>query len=377
MGTFRLLLTVTCLAAASAVTAAAADLDPLIETLLAVGPRGAGNAEASRAWEQLARADAEHLPAVLEALDGAGPLAANWIRCGVDAIAERQLRSDGKLPVAELERFVRDTEHAPRARRLAYEWLMRADPTAPDRLIPGMLNDPSVEMRRDAVARLIGEATQVSELSEPAKAVPLYREALTAARDVDQIRVLAGRLKDAGEEVSLPRHFGFITRWKLVGPFDNTDEKGYGAAYPPEERVDPDAAIAGKHGQVKWIDHRSDHEYGQVDFNKAVGEEKNVVGYAMTEFVAEREQEVDLRVASDNAVKLWLNGKLIDEHDVYHSGIQFDQYTSRGVLRPGRNVILVKVCQNDQPQDWARDWSFRLRVCDQTGGAVLSADRQQ
>jgi hypothetical protein len=376
MGAFRLLLTVTCLAAAHAGTADAADLDPLLETLLAVGPKGAGNAEASRAWEQLALADAEHLPTILRALDDAGPLAANWIRCAVDAIAERQLDSGGKLPEAKLEWFVRDTGHAPRARRLAYEWLVRADPTAPDRMIPGMLNDPSVEMRREAVARLIDQAAELAERGGPAEAVPRYRKALTSARDVDQIRLLAARLKDAGEDVHLPRHFGFVTRWKLIGPFDNTDEKGFATAYAPEKQVDLEAAHPGKHGQVKWIDCQSDHEYGRVDFNKAIGEEKNVVGYALTEFVAKREQEVDLRAASDNAVKLWLNGKLIGEHDVYHSGTQFDQYTSRGVLRPGRNLILVKVCQNDQPQDWARDWSFQLRVCDRTGGAILSADRK-
>ena len=138
-----------------------------------------------------------------------------------------------------------------------------------------------------------------------------------------------------------------------------------------------EAKYPGKSGDVTWIDHRSGHEYGRVDLNKALGEGKNVVGYAMAEFVADRRQEVDLRVASDNAVKLWLNGTLIDEHEVYHSGSQFDQYTGRGVLQPGRNVILVKVCQNDQPQDWARSWSFQLRVCDRAGGAVLSTDRQQ
>jgi hypothetical protein len=52
-----------------------------------------------------------------------------------------------------------------------------------------------------------------------------------------------------------------------------------------------------------------------------------------------------------------------------------DQYVSPAVLRPGRNVILVKVCQNEQTQSWAREWSFQLRVCDATGGAVLSSGR--
>ncbi len=42
-----------------------------------------------------------------------------------------------------------------RSRRLAFEWLTKIDPAAPGRLIPGFLNDPSLELRREAVARLI------------------------------------------------------------------------------------------------------------------------------------------------------------------------------------------------------------------------------
>jgi hypothetical protein len=82
-------------------------------------------------------------------------------------------------------------------------------------------------------------------------------------------------------------------------------------------------------------------------------------------------------MGSANAVKLWLNGRLIDQHHAYHSGSAMDQFISGVVLQPGRNVILVKICQNEQTQDWAADWSFQLRVCDPLGRAVLSADRDQ
>ncbi len=70
--------------------------------------------------------------------------------------------------------------------------------------------------------------------------------------------------------------------------------------------------------------------------------------------------------------RVYLNGKLIDEHRVYHSGCEWDQYVSRGVLRPGRNALLVKCCQNEQKQDWAVHWRFQFRVCDQRGKPVLS-----
>jgi hypothetical protein len=47
-----------------------------------------------------------------------------------------------------------------------------------------------------------------------------------------------------------------------------------------------------------------------------------------------------------------------------------DQYLARGKLKAGRNELLVKVCQNEQSEDWAQDWKFQLRICDASGGAV-------
>src|SRR5262249_30417453 len=129
------------------------DSGALLARIKAVGSEGAGNAEASRAWSELVRRGPGVLPSVLAAWGADNPGAAHWLRTLVDAIAEREVRVGRPLPAAVLEAFVRDTRHAGLARRLAYEWLVRADPTAPGRLLPGMLHDPSAELRRDAVAR--------------------------------------------------------------------------------------------------------------------------------------------------------------------------------------------------------------------------------
>jgi hypothetical protein len=351
------------------------DITPLIEELLAAGPHGAGSTEAAAAWEELARADPKFLPDLLAAIDDAGPVAANWLRTAVEAIAQRTLNEGAMLPVAELERFVLDKTHQPRSRRLAYELLVRADPSTPDRMLPGLLDDPSVEIRRDAVARLIGDAVQAADSSEAAKAMRLYRRALAAARDRDQIELLAERLRKAGEKVDLASHFGFLLRWKLIGPFDNTGEKGFDVAYPPERELDFSASYDGKHGTVRWMDHVTGDDYGKVDLNRAFAEEKAVVAYGAAEFISDGARDVQFRIASPNANRLWLNGTLIDGHNIYHAGSQFDQYVAQVRLNPGRNTILIKVCQNEQTQDWARDWEFQFRVCDATGGAILSTDR--
>jgi hypothetical protein len=108
-----------------------------------------------------------------------------------------------------------------------------------------------------------------------------------------------------------------------------------------------------------------------VDLNKAIGPVKGAVAYAYAEFASDSEQPAEVRLSSVNAVKLWLNGELLLAKEVYHSGTALDQYRVRATLREGTNTILLKVCQNEQTQPWAQDWSFRLRICDKVGTAIL------
>lgn len=362
------------LAATSRSFSSDTSIGPLLAQLKAVGPQNPGQREASVAWRRLAAADVSELPSVLAALDDAGPLAANWIAPAVDAIVERAENRGAPLPREALERFLFDTNHAPRARRLAYEILLRGDPALADRVLPKMLDDPSLEMRRDAVARVIAEADRLAaaEPVDNSKTVATYRKALDSARDLDQVNHVAAQLRHFGEKVDLARHFGFITDWKLIGPFDNRDKKGFAAVYPPEHGVDLAATLAGKNGDVKWRPYVTTDEFGQVDLNKAINKELGVVAYALAEFDSPKSQPIELRLATENACKLWLNGKLLFENEVYHSFTAMDQFICRGELKAGRNLILVKICQNEQTEDWAQIWQFQLRVCDALGKAVLS-----
>jgi len=361
-------------------TIADGELAAALKTLKAVGPEGAGTPKATKAWLKISTASATDLPAILVAFDDAGPLAANWLRAAVDAIAERQLREGEPLPAAELEAFIRDTEHAPRARRLAFEWLAKFDATAPDRMIPGFLNDPSVELRRDAVARLLEEATALSKAERHDNAREIFGKALSGARDLDQVKQLKAELEKLGQKVELPLHFGFIVEWMLIGPFDNTGEKGIDVAYAPEESIDLDAEYDGKPQdgkprRVRWIEHATADEYGIVDLNQVLGKANGVLAYAYADFESDQERPAELRLGRDDAAKIWLNGEMVHEHRVYHSGIDMDQYTARGTLNKGRNRILLKICQNEQKEEWAQNWGFQLRVCDAAGTAILSKGR--
>jgi len=174
-----------------------------------------------------------------------------------------------------------------------------------------------------------------------------------------------------GEPVDLTAQFGFITRWKLIGPFDNSGGAGFQTAYPPEKNVDPTPTYQGKKNQsLKWKEQTTADPYGIVDLNKALGKHMGATGYAFAAVDSSQDRPVQLRAGSNNAVKIFLNGRQIYFREEYHHGMRMDQHVGHGTLKAGRNEILVKVCQNEQTEDWAQLWSFQLRLCDDLGGPV-------
>src|SRR5262249_4435543 len=82
------------------------------------------------------------------------------------------------------------------------------------------------------------------------------------------------------------------------------------------------------------------------------------------------DRPIEIRAASNNAIRIWLNGKEVFFREEYHHGMEIDQHVGKGTLVKGKNQILIKVCQNEQTDTWAERWSFQLRVCDALGAAV-------
>lgn len=353
------------------VTGLAASIDDQLKAIKAVGAEGKGHSAAIAAVKELSRGQADSLIPILKAFEDANPLATNWLRGAFDAVAEREWKQSHKLPASELEAFVKDTSRNPEARRLAYEWLVKVDPSVSDRVIPGMLRDSSPEFRRDAVQRLLDRAVKAQEGDKKSEAIALYREALSGAIDDDQVKAIVKPLRELGETVDLQKHFGFLTEWQLIGPFDNTDKKGFDVAYPPEMKIDLTAKYPGKTGEVAWERYTTEDEYGVLNIAKKTAPHKGAVTYGYTTFTTDKPRSIEIRLGTPNAWKLWVNGELVFARDEYHRGTQLDQYKVRAKLKSGTNAILMKVCQNEQTEEWAQDWKYQLRICDSAGAAIL------
>lgn len=346
-----------------------------IEAMKAVRNEGAGNEAAAEAWKQVIQGDAGMVVPLLEAMGDANGLASNWLVSAAQAVVDRELGNGNALPLDAIGAFLMDTRQDPDARRLAFEIIERVDPDTAAKLVPGMLSDPSNALRRDAVAGLLAQGKALRDGEKAAGASILYRQALGAARDIDQVEEASKALRELNQEVNLPEHFGFLMHWSVIGPFDNTDRKGFDTVFPPENEIDLDATYDGKGSKVSWSTLTSTDDYGMVDVNKAYGELKEVTAYTYTEYESPTDQPAELRLGCKNAWKIWVNGALIFGRDEYHRGMRIDQYKLPVSLKKGKNTILVKVCQNEQTEDWTVQWQFQLRVCDATGTALLASNR--
>ena len=179
-------------------------------------------------------------------MDQANPLAENWLRGAFEAIADRNLKAGRRCPRQELEQFALDRTHAPQSRKLAFDWLVRIDPTATDRLVPGMLDDPSPEFRREAVQRLIDAAEQGCRSKRRRE----EQGTLTGRRFKRPLiptswiwRSTSSR--KMGEKPDLKRQLGLLNNWWLIGPFDHREGIGFDAVYPPETEIDLQEEIRG------------------------------------------------------------------------------------------------------------------------------------
>jgi hypothetical protein len=224
-------------------------------------------------------------------------------------------------------------------------------------------------MRRDAIAAAIEKATPLVK-EKPEAAKEQFQKLFVASRDLDQAELLAKKLKELKADADLATHFGVISKWHLIGPFDSTRGAGYGKSFDPEAKIDLKATLEGKDGKVKWQEHTTTDNLGAVDLNKVLGKFKDSVAYAYTVVESDKERAVEIRLGCISAIKVFVNGKEVFAREEYHHGQRFDQYLGLATLKAGKNEILVKVCQNNQTEEWAQAWSFQLRICDATGGAV-------
>jgi alpha-L-rhamnosidase/Glycosyl hydrolase 2 galactose-binding domain-like len=185
-----------------------------------------------------------------------------------------------------------------------------------------------------------------------------------------------------------------VRRWKMIGPFPNTDNDGFAKIYPPEQEFDLQKRYEGLDGQVGWEDYNGNEPYlvpGQwnlsmktgggsssdsgyvVNFNpELLTDAKSwIVSYAHTYLYSPSDQHAQFIVAADNWAGIWLNQKQVfaqlrtpfwyELNDSWADRVSVD-------LHKGWNEVLVKVGKSrGTPSGF---YGFSFRVADDNGNTL-------
>ena len=179
-----------------------------------------------------------------------------------------------------------------------------------------------------------------------------------------RLLIRAGRLDDARRVID---DLGYVTRWQMVGPFDNEGKQGFDREDPPEaarrDAFDANARYAGKEREVAWRLNPSESWNGYTDMDALFRPYSSVCGYAETSVHSEREQPLSLWVGGGGATKVYWNGELVLTDNVYRSPDP-DRQVVMVPARRGENRLLVKSCVA------STSWGFYLRIGDIHGAPI-------
>lgn len=201
-----------------------------------------------------------------------------------------------------------------------------------------------------AVARLLAERIGAVDVRARLEALasrsgqPATRDALRHAA----MRLCAGA-GDLPAVVEAQRALGYLTRFWTCGPFDNERGQGFAQAYPPETGFDVAGSYDGKKRPVAWRALPvTEPPEGIVDLGALVRPDEQVLVYAATALVAERDDDAMLLLGTDGSYRVFLNGEEVAARDVRRVR-RADQDVVALRLRRGPNLLLLKLCAQDGP----------------------------
>jgi hypothetical protein len=143
-------------------------------------------------------------------------------------------------------------------------------------------------------------------------------------------------------------------KWFYIGPFDNTGGEGFDTAFPPEKEIALKKTYSGKGGaRAEWRVF-SDFRVGHVNNLARFTESAYSCVYLYHEIEAKEALSLPVSLGSDDTLTVWLNGERLLAQNVARPAAP-DQDHATLKLKPGKNQLLVKVCNGEG------DWAFYIR----------------
>ncbi len=300
-----------------------------------------------------------------------------------------QLRAQSSDPIANP--ILATTELA------AFEALARGDTDGSYALLLSLLSGATSEPPSDRSATIAELLLGVIEEGG------LFRRAVADLRDLphapDVLRIMGECARATGDDALLSfveQALGCIPGWMVCGPFDNERGSGFsvshlargfeppptrsGVSGRPEPVSEPEftAGLVGKAGRaIQWRAVPVNARLGYLDLNTIVRPNDHAMAYAFSVVHAPEATVAELAIASDEGVRVWLNGVelIMQQRGVdgsltrsygahVHRESTFDQHRWTVPLAAGVNRLMVKCLEEEGA------WGFSARIRGLNGVAL-------
>lgn len=150
------------------------------------------------------------------------------------------------------------------------------------------------------------------------------------------------------------------TDWQVIGPFAMENFSGFDYVYSPEKKIDVNVTHKSAGRSLGWQVADDGYFDGYIDLKEIFGHGSWSVAYGLVYIHSPEERKVQLRIGTNESVKLWLNNRQIWQHYQKRAAV-VDRDLVTVLLKPGYNKLLVKLTNE------VVDWGFFFRVTGEDG----------
>jgi hypothetical protein len=190
----------------------------------------------------------------------------------------------------------------------------------------------------------------------PDQVAALRSAMLASARGTAQVQAILDMAKKQGESGEFIPMMGFVTQWHLIGSFPWSSDDGFSANPIGAPAIDLNASYDGHN----WKQYTTGD---MVSLIGLIGQHDGASAYGYATIRSDSDQDAQIRVGSDDGVRVWLNGASVHENNT-DRGVLLDEDIVPVKLKQGSNEILVQITQG------AGGWAYTLRVTKPDGTPI-------
>lgn len=150
-------------------------------------------------------------------------------------------------------------------------------------------------------------------------------------------------------------------KWMLIGPYQNFN--GFQTTFPPESEIKLEKVYRTQNQSFKWQQANDGFNDGYINLKQTYSNYNWKVAYGLIYINSPEKKEAQIRIGTNEAVKLWLNDQEIWRLNIERDSI-FDNDVINVTLNAGMNKILIKVCNR------INEWGYYFRMTDKDGNGL-------